>query len=48
LKEQLVAEQWAEAEKVEAEIEASTSYEHLIVYIVVVRTLSRMGRARPR
>ena len=29
LKEQLVAEQWAEAEKIEAEIEATTSYEHL-------------------
>lgn len=29
LKEQLVAEQWAEAEKIEAEIEASTNYEHL-------------------
>lgn len=30
LKEQLVAEQWAEAEKIEAEIEANRGYEHLI------------------
>ncbi len=29
LKEQLVAEQWKEAEKIEAEIEAVTNYEHL-------------------
>jgi transposase-like protein/DNA-directed RNA polymerase subunit RPC12/RpoP len=32
LKQQLVAEQWAEAEKIEAEIEANRGYEHLICF----------------